>query len=142
MHLFALQDVVGVQWTHCHVQETSLKRVLNHIIDSLAILVNKQVHGEVNMYFCLQQGTLHHWSRGKFSLVHTVITLKEEKKRHFTCHGIYNFGKRFFIYIQAVLQCHSCFPFFLFFLPLSVGHNHQILYGYTVLLCILYSPCW
>lgn len=26
-----------------------------------------------------------------------------------------NFGKRFFIYIQAVSQCHSCFPFFLFF---------------------------
>ena len=25
-----------------------------------------------------------------------------------------NFGKRFFIYIQAVSQCHSCFPFFLF----------------------------
>lgn len=21
-----------------------------------------------------------------------------------------NFGKRFFIYIQAVLQCHNCFP--------------------------------
>lgn len=28
-----------------------------------------------------------------------------------------NFGKRFFIYIQAVSQCHSCFPFVLFKSP-------------------------
>lgn len=50
-----------------------------------------------------------------------------------------NFGKRFFIYIQAVSQCHSCFPFFVFFCRMQ-SPNKFALYRYTVL-CILLSPC-
>ena len=47
-----------------------------------------------------------------------------------------NFGKRFFIYIQAVSQCHSCFPFFLIFF--SVECNHQTLF--TDIQCYVSSP--
>lgn len=50
-----------------------------------------------------------------------------------------NFGKRFFIYIQAVSQCHSlCFPFFFCLVLYNVITDYKCLQ----IMCHLKSPCW